>query len=204
MASAGPIRSVKSEPIPIDVRVADHLRYIRETMEQAGEFTAVPGWGGVAMGLTALLAAAIAQRQHTPRAWLIVWLVEAFVAIAIAAPAAATKAHRANSALFSGPGRKFLLSFAPPLIVGGFLTFALFHAGSFAILPPLWLMLYGTAIVTGGAFSVRAVPAMGLCLIALGAAALFAPAAWGNIFMAAGFGVVHIAFGVWIAKHYGG
>src|ERR1700686_5556587 len=126
MAFASPLRSPKSEPIPIDARAADHLRYIRETMERAAEFTAVPGWGGVAMGVTAIAAAFAAARQSSPRAWLAVWLVEAFVAVAIAAPAAATKAHRANSALFSGPGRKFLFSFAPPIIVGGLLTIALY------------------------------------------------------------------------------
>jgi len=130
--------------------------------------------------------------------------VEAFVAIAIAAPAAATKARRANSALFSGPGRKFLLSFVPPLLVGGLLTYALASIWLFYVLPGLWLMLYGTAIVTGGAFSVRAVPLMGICLMALGAVALFAPANWNDAFMAAGFGVVHIAFGAWIARNYGG
>ena len=204
MATVSPLRSPKHQPIPIDARAADHLRYIRETMERAAEFTAVPGWGGVAMGITALAAAFFASRQTTPRAWLAVWLVEAFVAVSIAAPAAATKAHRANSRLFSGPGRKFLLSFAPPIVVGGLLTFVLFHAGATATLPGLWLLLYGTAVVTGGAFSVRVVPVMGLCLMALGATALFAPAAWGDAFMAAGFGVLQIFFGAWIARYYGG
>ena len=204
MATAGPLRSPQREPIPIDARAADHLRYIRETMESAAEFTAVPGWGGVAMGVTALVAALAASRQTAPRAWLAVWLIEAFVAVAIAAPAAATKAHRANSALFSGPGRRFVLSFAPPIVVGGLLTFALYHAGIFAALPGVWLLLYGTAIVTGGAFSVRVVPVMGLCLMLLGGAALFAPAIWGDAFMGAGFGVVQIGFGWWIARHYGG
>jgi hypothetical protein len=198
------MRNAKREPIPIDARAADHLRYIRETMERAAEFTAVPGWGGVAMGLTALAAAFVASRQATPRAWLGVWLVEALIAVAIAAPTAATKAHRANSALFSGPGRKFLLSFAPPIVAGGLLTYALFQAGAVSILPGVWLLLYGTAIVTGGAFSVRVVPIMGLCLMLFGAAALLAPAAWGDAFMAAGFGVVQIAFGLWIARNYGG
>ena len=132
MVAAGPLRSNKREPIPIDARAVDHLKYIRETMESAAEFTAVPGWGGVAMGITALAAAFVAARQSSPRAWLAVWLVEAFVAVAIAAPTAVTKAHRANSALFSGPGRKFLFSFAPPIIVGGLLTFALYAAGAAA------------------------------------------------------------------------
>jgi hypothetical protein len=180
------------------------LRYIRETMESAAEFTAVPGWGGLAMGITAMAAAGLAARQTTPRRWLMVWLAEVFVAVAIAAPAAATKARRANSSLFSGPGRKFALSFAPPIIVGGLLTLALFQLGVVTALPGVWLLLYGTAVVTGGAFSVRAVPIMGLCLMALGAAALFAPAVWGNWFMAAGFGGVQIIFGIWIALRYGG
>src|SRR6266481_5567002 len=111
MAFVSPLRSPQREPIPIDARAADHLRYIRETMERAAEFTAVPGWGGVAMGLTAIVAAWIASRQTSPRAWLTVWLVEAFVAVAIAASSAATKAHRASAGLFSGPGRKFLRGF---------------------------------------------------------------------------------------------
>src|SRR5712664_4156173 len=192
MATPGPLRSPSREPIPIDARAADHLRYIRETMESAAEFTAVPGWGGVAMGITALAAALIASRQVTPRAWLTVWLIEAFVAVAIAAPTAVTKAHRANSALFSGPGRKFVLSFA------------LFQAGLLTALPGVWLLLYGTAIVTGGAFSVRIVPVMGLCLMLLGAAALIGPARWGDPLMATGFGIVQIGFGWWIARHYGG
>jgi hypothetical protein len=204
MAFGNALRSPKREPIPIDARAADHLRYIRETMERAGEFTAVPGWGGVAMGCTAIAAAFVAAHQSSPRGWLTVWLLEAFVAIAIAAATAATKAHRANAALFSGPGRKFLLSFAPPIIVGGLLTIVLFRAGALHALPGVWLLLYGTAIVTGGAFSVRVVPVMGLCLMAVGTVAIFTPAAWGNAFMAAGFGVLQIAFGIWIARNHGG
>jgi hypothetical protein len=203
VASPNPIRTPR-EPIPIDARAADHLRYIRETMENAAEFTAVPGWGGVAMGVTALGASALAARQTTPRAWLAVWLAEVFVAVTIAASAAATKARRGNSSLFTGPGRRFVLSFAPPIFVGGLLTFALFQLGAMAALPGVWLLLYGTAIVTGGAFSVRAVPILGLCMMVLGTGALFAPAHWGNYFMAAGFGVVHIAFGIWIALKHGG
>ena len=204
MATVSPLRSASREPIPIDARAADHLRYIRETMERAAEFTAVPGWGGVAMGVTAIAAAFAASRQSSPRAWLAVWLVEAFVAVAIAAATAATKAHRANAALFSGPGRKFLLSFAPPIVVGGLLTFALFRADALTALPGVWLLLYGTAIVTGGAFSVRVVPVMGLCLMAVGSVALFAPAVSGDVFMATGFGVLQMGFGLWIARHHGG
>ncbi|HXN24813.1 MAG TPA: hypothetical protein VOA41_18930 [Candidatus Dormibacteraeota bacterium] len=202
MPPAGPLRS--SEPIAIDARAADNLRYIREAMERAGEFTAVPGWGGVAMGATALLAAVWAARQTTPRLWLAVWLVEAVVAITIAATSAARKSHRARMPLFSGPGRKFALSFAPPILVGALLTVVLFRAGLVTALPGTWLLLYGTAVVTGGAFSVRIVPVMGLCFMALGVAAFFSPERWNDHFMAAGFGCLQILFGLIIAKRYGG
>jgi hypothetical protein len=204
MLKANSAPTSRPGPIPIDARAADHLRYIRETMESAAEFTAVPGWGGVAMGVTALIAAVVASLQSSPRAWFGVWLVEAVIAVGIAAPAAAVKAHRANSKLLSGPGRKFLLSFAPPIFAGGLLTFAFYSTGAISELPGIWLLLYGAAVVTGGAFSVRVVPVMGLALMALGGCALFAPSSWGDFFMAGGFGLVQIAFGIWIARRYGG
>src|SRR5260221_12130459 len=101
MALTEPIRSASREPIPIDARAADHLRYIRETMERAGEFTAVPGWGGVAMGVTALVAAFFASRQLTAERWLNIWLIEAFVAVGMGAPGAGTKAHRGHAEIIS-------------------------------------------------------------------------------------------------------
>lgn len=202
MAATGPLRS--REPLAMDAHAADNLRFIRETMESAAAFTAVSGWGGVVMGGTALAAAALAARQASRRGWLLTWLLEALLAVGIAGGAAAYKARRARIPLLSGPGRKFALSFAPPLVVGALLTLALFRAGSMAILPALWLLLYGTAVVTGGAFSVRVVPVMGCCFLALGTAAIFAPASWGNAFMAGGFGGLQIVFGLIIAKRYGG
>ena len=204
MSAVGPLRSRRPEPAAIDVHAADNLRYIRETMERAASFTAVPGWGGVAIGLTAIAAAIVAARQGNPRAWLATWLGEALLAVAIATAATLRKARAARVPLLSGPGRKFALSFLPPLLVGALLTAGLFRAGYLAVLPGMWLLLYGTAVVTGGAFSVRVVPLMGLCFMGAGAAALFAPAAWGNWFMAVGFGGLQIVFGLVIARRYGG
>ena len=162
-------------PVALDDRARDNLRFIRETMERAGAFTAIPGWGGVAMGITALGAAAIASRQALPVYWLLAWVGEAAVAIAIAAWTTFSKAREAGTSPFSGPGRRFVYSFAPPLFVGALLTLVLVHSGFTDAVPGTWLLLYGTGVVTGGAFSIRIVPLMGLCFMVLGAVALFCP-----------------------------
>ncbi|MGH7445804.1 MAG: hypothetical protein ACREKM_13050 [Longimicrobiales bacterium] len=182
----------------------DNLRYIRQTMERAGAFTAVPGWGGVAMGISAILAAVIAARQPTVERWLGVWLAGAAIAIVIAAWASARKARQAGVRLLDGPGRKFALSFLPPVLAGAALTLALYRSENVDALPGTWLLLYGAAVVTAGTYSVRIVPVLGVCFMAAGAAALFSPAAWGDVYLAAGFGGLHIVFGTAIARRYGG
>lgn len=197
----------ETRPIPIDSHAAENLRYIRETMERAGSFTAVPGWGGVAVGAMAVAAAITAHwqaRAAGPQAWLAIWLIAAAVAFVIAAFAMVRKARAAGITLLTGPSRKFVLGFAPPLLVGALLTVALAAGGQERLLPGMWLLLYGTAVVTGGAYSVPVVPVMGVCMILLGAVGLFAPAAWGDWILAAGFGGLQIGFGLWIARKYGG
>jgi hypothetical protein len=185
-------------------RAMDNLRFIRETMERSGAFTAVPGWGGIAVGLTALAAAVLAARQPTVELWLATWLAEATVALVIGGWALARKAHAANDPILSGPARRFGLSFLPPMVAGGLLTIALYRAGVPRALPATWLVLYGAGVATAGAFSVRIVPVMGLCFMLVGAVALFGPAAWGNWCMAAGFGGLHVVFGAIIARKHGG
>ncbi len=188
----------------MDDRARDNLRFIRETMERAGSFTAVPGWGGVAMGITAIGAAVIASRQGTSIGWLLTWIGEAVVAVAIAIWTTFSKAREVGGSILSGPGRRFVYSFVPPLFAGGLLTLMLVRAGATGAIAGVWLLLYGTGVVTGGAFSIRIVPLMGLCFMVLGAVALFCPASWGNILLAAGFGGFHILFGAIIARKYGG
>jgi hypothetical protein len=190
--------------VKLDDHARDNLRFIRETMERAGSFTAVPGWGGIAIGVTALGAAAIAARQFSSFAWLVTWGLEAFVAISIGVWTTLSKARRAGTPLLSGPGRRFVYSFAPSLFVGALLTLFLVRANVMDAVPGTWLLLYGTGMVAAGAFSIRVVPLMGLCFMVLGAVALFSPSTWDNVLLAAGFGGLHVLFGAMIARNYGG
>jgi hypothetical protein len=194
----------RSSPVALDDRARENIRFIRETMERAGSFTAVPGWGGVALGITALGAATIASRMSRPDSWLLIWLGELAVAIAIAGWTTLTKVRRSGTSLLTGPARRFAYSFAPPIFAGALLTGVMIRLGVTGAIPGMWLLLYGTAVVTAGAFSIRVVPLMGLCFVVLGAVALFCPWNWGNAFLAAGFGGLHIIFGAVIARNYGG
>src|SRR5688572_30305317 len=194
----------QEEPPALHERAMDNLQYIRETMERATAFTGISGWGQVAIGVTALAASFLASQQKSFKGWLAVWIAEAVIALLIAGWSMDRKARAAKMPLLSGPGRKVAFSLSPPIFAGALITVVLYRAGLTHAIPGLWLLLYGVGVVTGGMFSVSAVPIMGLCFMAMGAAAFWAPAGLADWFMAAGFGGLHIVFGVIIARRYGG
>jgi hypothetical protein len=204
MGSIHLVSPQKEEPPALHDRAMDNLKYIRETMERATAFTGISGWGQVAIGVTALAASFIAAQQKSFTHWLTIWCAEALVALLIAGWSMDRKSRAAKMPMFSGPGRKVAFSLSPPIFAGAILTIVLYRAGLTNAIPGVWLLLYGTGVVTGGMFSVSAVPIMGLCFMTLGAAAFLAPVAFANWFMAAGFGGLHIVFGVIIARRYGG
>ncbi len=205
-----------------DVGAGANLRFIREAMARTTAFTAVSGWGGIAMGATALAAAWLAHQQPTVAGWMRVWAAEALVGFALGAFFTTQKARRRGAPLLSGQGRKFLLGILPTVLAGLALTLAVYgfdlgalgdeyaRAGrldavaSYRLLPGLWLMLYGAGVVAAGMFSVRLVPLMGGLFLLLGALALLAPVGWGDAFMALGFGGLHILFGALIVRGHGG
>jgi len=204
MGGTLPLTDPPREPRTLHDRALENVRFIRETMERASSFTAVSGSGTFLVGVTALGAAFVASRQRGPRGWLFTWLGEAFLAVAAGGWAMVRKARLQRTPLLSRPGRQFVLSLIPPMLCGAILTPVLIRAGLSGSLPGTWLLLYGAGIVTGGAFSVPVFPVMGLCFMAAGVVAFLCPASWQNGFMTAGFGGLHIVFGILIARRHGG
>ncbi len=194
----------KVEPIRLENHAIENIRYIRTAMERAGSFTAVPGLGGIGMGLTALPAAWLASRQASAQGWLAVWSTEAIVAGVIGALSMVHKARSTGAPLWTAAGRKFAMAFAPPLAVGALLTWPLYHAGLLHLVAAMWLFLYGVAVMAAGAYSVSIVPSMGLAYLALGVVAMLSPQGLKDLPLAAGFGGLHIVFGFWIYRRYGG
>ena len=203
MGALSPLRK-DEEPVNIGDRAIDNVRYIREMMERSASFTAVPGYGGMLMGATAVAAAYIASTQADIASSLTTWLAEAFLAFSIGLLAVWQKSKIAGGSLLSTPARKFALGFAPPLIVGVIIVLGLWKNGEVYVMAPVCMATYGAAIVCGGAYSVRAVPIMGWSFIAAGAVAFALPAAYGNLMMGATFGLLHVIFGAIIARKYGG
>ena len=190
--------------INIGDRAIDNLKFIRETMERSTHFTAVPGYGGILMGLTAIVAAFIANSQPYLSQWLFTWIVEACLAFAIGLLGMWQKSKIGGTSLVSAPARKFVMSSVPPMVCGVAITLGLWRFGHYEMMMPVWMVCYGAAVACGGAFSVRVVPVMGWCFLVLGSAAFALPAGYGNWMMAATFGLLHIIFGAIIAKRYGG
>ncbi|MDA0327783.1 MAG: hypothetical protein O2958_02035 [Gemmatimonadetes bacterium] len=182
----------------------DNLRYIRETMEKSASFTHVSGIGGVGMGLVALIASGVASQSESAATWLGTWFAAAVISATIAIYTMARKSRAQGASLLTGPGRKFTWSVIPPLAAGAALTLALVQIESYDLLPGMWLLLYGTSVVTGGSHSVRPIPVMGGTFMLSGVAALLAPSVWGDAFMALGFGGLHIVFGILIWRKHGG
>ncbi len=197
----GPVSRQDQSP---ENQASEHLRFIRNVMERSASFTAVPGWGMVVVGLTVLPASWIASVQNSPNASLIVWFIQAAIAVIIGLWTLYRKAQKSGVSLTSGPGRKYILTLAPSMVAGLLFTVALWQAGNLDILATLWLLLYGAGTITGGASSVRVIPLLGLSFMMMGIISLFIPPEWMYVLLALSFGGLHIGFGLYIAQKYGG
>lgn len=196
--------AVVSAPEPISGRAADNLRYIREAMERSSTFTQIPGLGGVGMGVVAMVAAAIAAQQPSGNRWLLTWLAAAAAAAIVGFITMMLKARGAGATLTGAIARRFALGMAAPFVAGAAITFQLWATGNFRVMPPAWLLLYGAGVLTGGIFSVSVVRVIGVCFMSLGLLAIATPSEWGNMWLAIGFGGLHVAFGTYIARNHGG
>jgi hypothetical protein len=156
------------------------------------------------MGASALVAAGLASTPALRAHWLTIWVLDAVVAALLGGFATWRKARGQGVELYRGVARRFLLNLTPPIAAAMVMTAALVVADDTWFIPGLWLLLYGTGVVTGGAFSVRPVLIMGACFMGLGAITLMLPPGWSNAMLALGFGGLHLVFGVLIARRYGG
>ncbi|MDT8429180.1 MAG: hypothetical protein RQ757_10485 [Pseudomonadales bacterium] len=192
-----------SDPIALHQRAEDNLRFIRATMESTTSFTGVSGLGYVVAGLSALPAAWLAARQVDEAGWLAVWMLELVLASSLAFALTAYKAVQQGRSLASPSGRKLLFAFLPAMVAGGLVTLSFYLSGHVGLLPGIWLSLYGAAVMTAGAWSVRVIPVMGSLFLLFGAVTLLTPVS-ADLMLALGMGGLHLLFGSYIWRHHGG
>lgn len=200
----GPAPSVRSgAPVAIDSHALGTLNYIRSSIEAAGAF-AVPGTAGIAMGAVGLAAAGLASLPALSVDWIWIWLAASVLAAGFGIVLIAR--HRADRGLtlYSGPARRFVLCLCPALLAGGVLTAVLWQAGESRLLPGMWLLLYGSAVLSATLLTARAmmrlIGVMGGLFVLWGAVAFELPMRWHNLVLGAGFGVLHLAFGLLIGR----
>jgi hypothetical protein len=199
-----PNRPRRVEPTPIDSGALENLRYIRSTIEAADTFTTVPGYGCIAMGVTALVAVGVESIPQLTQYWLGIWVAAAIVACATALWFMEQKARAQGLSLRRAVARRFFMTLAPAFVAGAILTAALAGSVDREVMTGMWLLLYGTGLAACGPFAIRAVSTAGLAFMALGTATLWLPPGSAHIVLALGFGGIHLALGANIVRHHGG
>jgi hypothetical protein len=164
----------------------------------------VPGMAGIVMGIIGVLAAIVVSLPRGAPHWLGIWLFAAPVALLLGGALVARQIARRGHTRYLGPARKFLLCLCPALLAGAVLTWVLYTAGMTSVIPGMWLLLYGCAVLSASTVTIagisRLVCTMGALFVALGSMTFVLPTALHTAMLGLGFGVLHIIFGVLIGR----
>jgi hypothetical protein len=194
----------RAHPESIGRGAAEHLRYIRNTIEAAQTFTTIPGKGCIVMGAAAIVAAMLEAVPALAEYWLSIWLTAAVLSAAVALYFMEQKARSQGLSLRRAVATRFFLTLAPAFVAGGILTVALVDLVGRDVIAGIWLLLYGVGIAACGLFSIPAVLIAGFAFMGLGTVALASPAGWAPYLLGAGFGGVHVLLGALVIRDYGG
>ena len=186
-----------SNTVALDSHALGTLQYIRASIDAAG-LLAVPGSAGIAMGAIGITATVLASLKALAPYWLEVWLIAGLVAIAFGTALMTHQLVIHGTVLYRGPLRKFLMCLCPPLLVGAVLTWQLWLRAEFTLIPGIWLLMYGCAVMAASTLTRRALAVMGALLAVLGVIALQVPVSFQNAMLGLGFGGLHLLFGILI------
>ncbi len=189
--------------VAMDRHALGTLNYIRASIDAAGAF-AVPGTAGTAMGAVGLVAAGVASVPALSGHWLLIWLAAAAVGAGLGVVLVARHRSGVGLPLYRGPARRFVLCLCPALLAGGVLTAVLCQAGDARLLPGVWLLLYGCAVLSATLMTapamMRLLGAMGALFVVCGAVAFEVSPRWHNVILGGGFGLLHVVFGFLIGR----
>jgi hypothetical protein len=185
------------------------LSSIRELMERSSKFISLSGLSGILAGLYALAGARMAIRittnhveigsppENVPvitQALIVVALIVLVLSIATSYWLTVRKARRRQERVWNPVSRRLLVASGIPFVTGGLVMLILMINGEYALIAPMSLLFYGLALIAASQFTFNEVKWLGFGEITLGLIALWMPA-YGLIFWAVGFGLLHIVYG---------
>jgi hypothetical protein len=190
-------------PAAIESRALGTLAYIRASIESSSSMD-VPGMAGIVMGIVGLLAAVVVSLPRWAPHWLGIWLGAVVIALTFGGALVARRIGLSGHPRYWGPARKFLLCLCPALLAGAVLTWVLYAVGAAGMIPGMWLLLYGCAVLSASTVTsagiARLVGIMGALFVALGAITLALPTTTHTAMLGLGFGGLHIIFGLLIGR----
>src|SRR5487761_606791 len=183
--------------VAMDRHALGTLNYIRASIDAAGAL-AVPGTAGTAMGAVGLVAAGVASVPALSGHWLLIWLAAAAVGAGLGVILVARHRSGVGLPLYRGPARRFVLSLCPALLAGGVLTAVLLQVGEARLIPGVWLLLYGCAVLSATLMTapamMRLLGAMGALFVVCGAVAFEVSPRWHNVLLGGDYGLLHVVF----------
>jgi hypothetical protein len=186
--------------VRIDSHAVATLRYIRASMDAAAS-VAVPGSAGIAMGSIGVLATVASSTPGLREYWLGVWLMAAAIGGGVGFALMTRPASLRGLSLTGTPLRKFALGLFPALLGGAVMTAVHWTGGNMHAIPGTWLLFYGCALISASVSATRMIALMGASFVLLGLVALLAPERAQMLLLGAGFGGLHVLFGVLIGRN---
>jgi hypothetical protein len=190
-------------PVAFESSALGTLAYIRASIESSSSMH-VPGMAGIVMGVIGLLAAIVVSLPRWAPHWLGIWLAAAAVAFLLGGALVARQIVQRGHARYLGPARKFLLCLCPALFAGAVLTLVFINAGMTNVIPGMWLLLYGCAVLSASTVTIagiaRLICIMGALFVALGIITFALPTMAHTAMLGLGFGVLHVVFGFLIGR----
>ena len=185
--------------VRIDSHAVATLRYIRASMDAAAS-VAVPGSAGIAMGSIGVLATVASSTPGLREYWLGVWLMAAALGGGVGFALMTRPASLRGLSLYGTPLRKFALGLFPALLGGAVMTAVHWTNGNMHAIPGTWLLFYGCALISASVSATRMIAVMGAAFVLVGLVALLAPERAQMLLLGAGFGGLHVLFGVLIGR----
>src|ERR1700722_18546316 len=154
MTRPNPAIPAQSEaPVAIESRALGTLAYIRTSIESSSSMD-VPGMAGIVMGLIGVLATIVVSQPRFAPHWLAIWLIAAAAALLLGGALVARQIARRGHTRYLGPTRKFLLCLCPALLAGAVLTWVLWTVRMTSVIPGMWLLLYGCAVLSASTVTI--------------------------------------------------